>query len=503
MSALQQLIQQARNSQQAGDWVAAESHLRQVLRIDPAHAEALTQLGVLAAQQKRLHEAESHLRRAVCQAPQASNPLFHLANLLADADRLDEAIACYLQLLEIAPRSVAGWFNLGRTLQDAGRFEEATECYTTALLLEPRFSDARLNRGISLRCLGRLDESQRCFTELLQHNPEDAQAHLQRGLTALSAGNWADGWEEYEWRWRAEAEPRQLPLPLWNGEKSPQQKVLVLSEQGIGDEVMFASCLPDLLERVGQCVVECESRLVPLFARSFPRAKVVAAEIDPASPSFPPCDSYLPIGSLPRFFRRSEDAFPRQQSFLQADEAAVSRWRTRFDEELGAGWRIGISWRGGRKPEIRRSRSTPLSQWRPVFGIPGVQFVNLQYGETADEREQLAGETGVLIHDWPEGNPLLDLDSFAARLKALDLVISVDNSTVHLAGALGVPTWVLLPFAADFRWQHRRKTTPWYPSVRLFRQPSPGDWASVLREVAALLEKKHAGAALPERKTAG
>lgn len=399
------------------------------------------------------------------------------ANRLADAEQFDAAIDRYRALLTRDPRCTAAWFNLGRTLQDAERYEESAASYLKAIELEPGFRDAGLNLGIVLRILGRTDDAVSLFDELIHADPDDAQAHLQRSLTRLAAGDFAVGWDEYTWRWKAEARPqRQFDRPAWDGSELPGT-LLVTAEQGVGDEIQFASCLPDVLQRVGHCILECEPRLVPLFARSFPTIDAV-----PTTVSRNDFDAHVSIGDLPRLFRRSSDDFPEGQSWLVANPAAVEHWKSRF-ATLGDGPTIGVAWRGGCKPAVRHSRSTPLASWRPVLQTPNVKFVNLQHGDVSEElgelKEAVSG-AGV--------DPLRDLDGFAALVAALDLVISVDNSTVHLAGALGVPVWTLLPFAADFRWMQSTDRSPWYPTMRLFRQRTPGDWDDVIQNAARDLE---------------
>jgi hypothetical protein len=235
-----------------------------------------------------------------------------------------------------------------------------------------------------------------------------------------------------------------------------------------------------------RCILECDPRLVALFRRSYPQMDVVAES--EATPKLPH-DVQLPIGSIAQFVRRDLASFPDRRGFLVPDESRVAAWRNRY-RELPAGFTVGISWRGGADAERQRRRSIPLDRWRPLLETPGVNFVALQYGEHEDELRAVERTAGIPIHRWPDADPLRDLDGFAARIAALDLVISVDNSTVHFAGGLGVPGWVLLPFDPDWRWMLDHDDSPWYPSLRLFRQPRPGDWAPVLQDVCRELRER-------------
>jgi hypothetical protein len=260
----------------------------------------------------------------------------------------------------------------------------------------------------------------------------------------------------------------------------------VYAEQGVGDEIMFASCLPDVLEGAGGCIVECDRRLVPLFARSFPKAKVVE-RVEVAEGELPEelmTDVKVAMGSLPLFFRTDISRFPQQERYLVADAGKVQQWRERY-RERGEGKKIGISWRGGSKPGTRLARSIGLEKWRDIFGVSGVEFINLQYGDCAAEIKEAEEKLGVRIYDWADADPLRDLDGAAAQIAALDLVISVDNTTVHMAAALGVPVWVMLPVGCDWRWIRGYDDTPWYKTVRLYRQERAGEWEEVLERVVS------------------
>ena len=252
---------------------------------------------------------------------------------------------------------------------------------------------------------------------------------------------------------------------------------------------MFASCIPELIDRAGLCIVECDKRLVPLFARSFPESKVIPRVNtgDQCTSDLPSADMRIALGSLPKFFRSDLLNFPQQRAYLQPDNRKVALWRNRYSN-LGTGMKIGISWRGGSKPSEKLARSTTLTHWSRLFSLTNVHFINLQYGDCAHELKEAKEKSGVTIHNWEDSDPLKDLDTFAAQINALDLVISVDNSTVHMTGALGIPVWTMLPYACDWRWMREFEDTPWYKTVRLFRQSEQGDWNDVFDRIFSSLK---------------
>jgi ADP-heptose:LPS heptosyltransferase len=305
----------------------------------------------------------------------------------------------------------------------------------------------------------------------------------------LHSGNFAKGWRKYEWRFlKKDAVPRYLSHPRWDGSPLKHKALLVHAEQGVGDHIMFASLFHEIIKQCNHCIIECDNRLVPLFSRSFPMSIVVPVTKDKYPPGLPSIDFKIPMGSLPLFFRPNIETFPQEKSYLIPDTQKTEEWRKRF-KELGDGLRVGISWRGGKEAGVRQIRSTTLEQWADLFVLEEIQFVNLQYGDCAKELQEAREKLGVTIYDWEDADPLKDLDDFAAQISALDLLISVDNSTVHMAGALGIPAWALLPKGCDWRWMKDLDDTPWYASVRLFRQKRHGDWREVFKNISLNLKQ--------------
>lgn len=410
----------------------------------------------------------------------------NLGSAYTSLEKHEEAIACYESALQIDAANAKAHFNLGNVYKDLGQSTEASACYRRALYVDPGLTEAHINLGVVLQQMGRLEDALASHDRAVEQRPDDAEAHFHRAGTLLLKGDYARGWDEYEWRWRYDLTPRKFAAPAWHGEDLARETLLVHGEQGVGDEIFFASCIPDVLALSRHCLIECDPRLVPLFARSFPLAEVVARPLSNEDVELAGVTVQTPAGSLPRFVRRTSADFPKRLRYLAACPKKRRDWSGRL-AELGHGLKVGISWRGGGKATQLRRRSTALAEWQSVFAVPGVKFVDLQYGTTPAELVEAAGLLDAPLQHWDDLDPLKDLDGFAALVAELDLVISVDNATVHMAGALGVPVWNLLPFAPTWRWQLGRNETAWYPSMRLLRQSKLGDWGPVFEEVTSHL----------------
>jgi hypothetical protein len=299
------------------------------------------------------------------------------------------------------------------------------------------------------------------------------------------SGDYATGWPEYETRlFNPASSSRPDPFARWNGGNPSGRRVLVYGEQGLGDEIMFASCLPDLMAAGAQCVVECHPALERLFARSFPAATVYGARPDrrvPEAIRSSGIDCAVPMGSLPLYYRRSVGDFPSRRGYLRADPDRVLHWRERL-RALGGGFTVGVSWRGGTYVSRTGQRSIPLEAWLPILRRPGLRFVSLQYTQDALQAVQTLREShGIEISHWSEA--IDDYDETAALVAALDLTLTVCTAIAHLAGALGRPLWVMAPTNAEWRYGRSGDTMAWYPSARIFRQTRAGDWNDVIARV--------------------
>ena len=370
---------------------------------------------------------------------------------------------------------------LGSVLQNMHCPDQALAYYEKAHGFDPDDPELLNNLGIVLRELGRLDAAIAKFDAAIARNPDFVLARWHRALAYLLRHDFARGWPDYELRLvSAELPLRTAHYPRWDGGALGGRSLLVYAEQGLGDEIMFASCLPQVIVASRHCVVECSPRLETLFRRSLPQASVYSST---AGGDPPPAvreagiDAQVAMGSLPQFLRRSWSDFPRHRGYLQADPQRVQIWRERL-AMLGPGLKVGISWQGGTQLSRRPLRSIPLARWAPLLQSPGVQCVSLQYTECGAEIAAVEAATGVRIADWREVRD--DLEHTAALITALDLVISVCTAVIHLGGALGRPVWVLAPYSPEWRYGIVGDAMPWYPSVRVYRQPRFGAWEPVI-----------------------
>ena len=462
---------------------------RRALELGGREPDILNNVANVLCKQEQYGEAIPLLQEIIRDFPQHPAAYLSLGNALMAQDEHQEALSCLQQAARLDPGKAEVHCSLGNALLAMGEGPRAVDSLNEALRLDPESAEAVNSLGCAWHFLGDFDAARDSYRRALELRPDYTEARFNLALIDLLQGDFQQGWAGYEAGLHTTFRNLpHLPLPCWEGVAAGVGAVLVYGEQGIGDEIMFASCLPDLVKTVPEVVLACNERLRRLFSRSFPHVNVVAGmgrEEDEAAwlARLPKVDAWLGTGSLPRHFRPDAASFPRQHAFLVADEARVQAWKARY-EMLGTGLTVGISWRGGNKPHVRALRSIALPQWREILRIPGVRFVNLQYGHCQEELDEVRSALGVTVHHWDDSDPLGDLDDFAAQVKALDLVISVDNSTVHMAGALGVPVWTLLPASADWRWLQAGDDTLWYESVKLYRQEKAGAWQPVVQRVA-------------------
>lgn len=404
----------------------------------------------------------------------------------------DDAIAQFRRALELNPDFAEAHSNLGYVLfREMEAFDEGALHIEKALTLEPDYPVALCNWAMVLQQRGRMEEALALCDKLLAADPAFSEARVNRALMLLTRGDFAAGWRDYEERklvW-SRAITLDVPAPDWSGCALAGGTIVVLAEQGLGDEIMFASCLPQVVAQAGRCIVECSPKLERLFARSFPNAVVVGkgAWRDALAPDARPPDWRVAIGSLPAFFRNTLADFPSRKAYLRADPGRVAYWRGRL-ETLPGRRKIGISWRGGLSATRSTLRSIPLALWSDVLLCPDADFVSLQYSDCAQEIEE-ALDAGCTVHTWHEA--IDDYDETAALVSALDLVVSVQTAVVHLAGALGTPVWALIPQTPEWRYGQAGETLPWYGSVRLIRQYSSADWRAVLETVSAELRSRN------------
>lgn len=407
------------------------------------------------------------------------------------AGKLDAAVECYQSYLALHPNDTNARNDMGVALQRLGRHEEALRCYETVMQAAPNKADAWYNAALIHHLRGHGTQAEKYYLGALHADPQHPEAHREYSMLRLVRGDFSESvWSSFRHRRNCEGfkpTENQCPASLWNGEPLEGKTILAYGEQGLGDEILFASCYPDIIVRAAQCIIETEPRLEKLFRRSFPSATVIGRQREAEIAEHYPAIAYkVPCGDLPLHFRQSLEAFPRRDAYLYADNEAVERWR-RVLGGLGAGLKIGISWRGGTERTGQAYRSIDLEQWRAVLSIPGIHFVSLQYGECEADLAY-ASKLGLQVHHWPEA--IADYDETAALVCALDCVITVTTSLAHLAGALGQTVWILTNTAPRWCYMAQGTTTPWYPSARISRQTRAGNWDEVMGQVAAALAQE-------------
>ena len=490
------------------------------LALKPDQPELLSQIGNLLVGQDRLDEAKSAFRRAVALKPNSPELLCNLGVALNNMELSDEAIESFNRALELRPDFAEALTNLGVALQVVGRLAEADTVLTRAVALKPDLAAAHTNLGMLRGTQDRVDEAIACYRHAISLQIDAMEAHqnlcavllmhgqvddaIEAGRRAieispnhhasrfnlstalLTAGEFAEGWEDYEARPSHKEAGRRLKHgPLWRLEAPRGSRVLVYSEQGLGDSIHFARYVRLVEARGDRVVLETRGPLRRLMS-SLGKATL----IEPNEP-VPEVDYQISLVSLPRAFGTRLDTIPADVPYLRANENDVARFRARF---AGEKLSIGLVWRGNPNHKNDRNRSLDPTLLGPLFNVDGVRFVSLQ-------KQPRDGDLDLLRRLGPIEDPTSELKDFAdtaALIEALDLVISVDTSVAHLAGALAKPVWILLPSSGDWRWLIDREDSPWYPTARLFRQASYRDWPSVIERVAAALREKAAHAPVRE-----
>jgi tetratricopeptide (TPR) repeat protein len=461
----------------------AAASYRRAIEIQPEYAKVHFNLGHMLNETGRADDAIESYPRAIEFQPEYAEAHQNLGNVFRDQGQSGDAIASYRRAIEFQPDYAEAHANLGNALKDLGRFEDAAEAHEKAIRLKPDLAQAYSNLGSVRQEQGRFGEAAANYQKALAGDLNCAEFHLNLGLVRLLTGDFDNGWQEYDWPLRTQEfslRRAEHDKPLWDGSPISGKRLLVCSEQGVGDEILFAGLIPNLIERGIDVILESDARLLPLFSRSFPSITGIAKGCEDQA-----FDFHIPSGGLGRVLRPSLGSFPEPTPYLVADPKLCTELRDLYHDQ-GTGALVGISWYSN-SPESGRQCSLTLPELRPLLETPEVTFIDLQYGDTADQRSAFARETGIdIVHD-DQIDQMVDLDAFAAQVSAMDLVLSIDNSTVHMAGALGVPTWAMLRPAHYWCWGLDRDDSPWYPSLRLFRQDTPGDWSGILERVCVAL----------------
>jgi tetratricopeptide (TPR) repeat protein len=459
---------------------------RRALELKPDYVEAHYDLGIALKDQGKLDEAVVCYRRALELKPGFAMARNNLGVALKDQGKPDEAAACWRRALELKPDYAEARNNLGAAFKELGKLDEAVACYRRALELKPDYAEAHSNLGLALNDQGKLDEAVACCRRALELKPDFADAHWSQSLMSLLIGDFPRGWAEYQWRWKAkQCRQRDFSQPLWDGRPLEGKTILLHAEQGLGDTIQFIRYAPLVKQSGARVLAECQKPLVRLLAGCRGVDELVGAGDD-----LPPFDVHAPLLSLPGIFRTSLKTIPVDLPYLFADPGLIGHWR----QELRGitGFKVGIAWRGNPEHRNDRVRSIPLSCFEPLAGLPGIHLLSLQKGAGAEE-----------LQETRDHFPVVDLGSrldeasgafmdTAAVMMNLELVITCDTAAAHLAGALGAAVWVAIPFAPDWRWLLDRSDSPWYPTMRLFRQDRRGDWQGVFRRIEVALGQQMA-----------
>jgi len=444
----------------------------------PDYAEAHYNRGNLLIGRGNKEMALASYDRAITLNPSYVQAYVNRGNVLKELKRFDEALVSYDRAIALAPDYAEAYDNRGTVLKELGQIEASLASYDRAIALDPAYAAAYNNRGIALQAVGRFDEALRSYQRALEVDSSYAPAQWSIALLKLLEGDYTEGWKMYEWRWQdtQKSALRVFPQPLWLGEVSLLAKTLLIhGEQGLGDDIQFCRYALLAVAQGAEVILEVPSALVTLMKTLGPHICVVKnGDATPAT------DYQCPAMSLPLAFKTTMANIPAKVPYLFADSAKIQQWQKRLGEKTLP--RVGLVWSGRPEHKNDHNRSIPLKLLEGILQLP-MEFHALQK-EVRNEDASLLQQFDCL--HW-HGEELQDFTDTAALIDVMDVVISVDTSVAHLAGALNKPVWVLLPFLPDFRWMLERTDSPWYPSARLFRQRAPGGWKDVIEGVEAAL----------------
>ena len=461
----------------------AVAHYDTALAINPDDAEALYNRGNSLHAMARFDDAIISYQNALSLNPAHADAYYNLGNALQAWKRFDDAIATYDKVALLEPSFALAYLNRGNALRELRFYGDAIASYDKAISVKHDFTDAFSNRGGVLKDLKRFDEALSSYLSALSIDPKDAEVYWNISLTLLLLGNFKDGLEFYEWRKKIKRTlgNRPFPKPLWLGQESLSRKrILIHEEQGIGDIIQFCRYLTHLEDRGAEVIFAVAPRLHGLAASLGGRIEI--RSIENVSLDF---DFHCPLMSLPRAFNTDLTSIPSTTPYLFANGEQVTALRRDLLQK-GARKICGLSWRSSNS-STGRSRSVSLPDLFDHVDPRDFLFVNLQYGDVSQEIADLRDQRGVEVISIPAIDNFNDIDGFAALVDACDLIVTIDNTTAHLAGAMNKKTFVMLPYVPDWRWMLDRNDSPWYPSMRLFRQPSHGDWNSVFKKIRKAL----------------
>lgn len=462
---------------------AADLH-RRALRLQPLNVAALSNLGAEHRDRGRPQAALAAFRAALAVRPDHPDLLFNLTLVLEALRRPHETIVVGRRALALRPDHADVLCAVAEARRELGALAESTEASARVLALRPDYPEALVNLANTLQEQGILDAAEAAYRRALRLRPGFADAHWNLGLLDLLQGRYATGWRGYEWRWRLpgfQHDAARFRQPWWTGEEGGGRTMLLHTEQGLGDAIQFVRFVPAVVARGWRVVLEVPPALMELFAA------LPGVILAPRGRELPPFDVHCPLLSLPGIVATTRDTIPAAVPYLAVPPERVAAWRARMP---AGGVRVGIVWQGNPQFPGDRRRSVPLEWLAPLAWVPGVRLVSLQKNHGLDQLDRLSASLAA-----PSLGPGFDtLADTAAAMAALDLIVTSDTGLAHLAGALGRPVWVALQAVPDWRWGLNGEDCPWYPTMRLFRQTTPGDWAPVFARITAALANRAATA---------
>lgn len=502
---------------QTGQFERAVELISKAIKIDPRNAEAYYNRGIALKELKRHGDALASYDKAISLKRNYTEAYYNRGIVLLELFRFEDALASNDKAILLKPEFAEAYNNRGNALKELRRYEDVLVSCDKAIALKPDYAEAHINRGIALKELRRLDEALASYNRAIAIKPDHpeaysnrgralqdlkrldeafasydraialkpdyAEAYLNKSLCLLLRGEFSEGWKLYDWRWKQKesiSKPLFTDKPSFNFED--RKRVLVWAEQGVGDEIMFASILSELGNLCAKLIVQVDARLIPLFSRSilqdvlfFPKNSVVPQDL---------YDQQLPMGSIGKYLRNDEASFIQSRfGYLKADSRRSDDIRS-FLTINGRQRICGISWRS-KNEKTGMSRSLTLNNFLESLSVRDYSFVSLQYGDTDEEISNAKAELGIDVISCGQVDNFNDLDGLASLIQACDVVVSIDNTTVHLAGALGKDVRILLTRIPDWRWQLDRDDSPWYASATLYRQSDDGDWANAFAKIRA------------------
>jgi len=462
----------------------AKSYQMKAIELKPDLAEAYSNLGNILKDLGKLHEAEKSLRKAIEIKPYLTNSHYNLGIILFDLYKLKEAESFQRKAIELNPNFAEAHCSLGNILKDLGKLQEAEKSLLKAIELKPNFAIAHCTLGSILRDLGKLNQAESSHLKAIEIDPDLAEAHLNLSMVLLTKKRFKEGWNQYEWRWKVKNKNKMLKTSKPEWEQGNNGKVLIWAEQGIGDEILFASLIPEFTKNINQLILKVDKRLIPLFKRSFDK-KIIYVNKESHINELD-YDYHIAIGSLPKFLRNSKESFKKgKTSYLKSDTRKTNLFRHKLTNQKYKKV-VGISWKSDSK--INKHKSISIEEF--ILGIYSndVCFVSLQYGDTKEEIKSIKEKYGINIFEITEVNNFNDIDGLAAVINACDLVVSIENMIFSLAGSLGVKSKILLTKNCLFYNRVNNLESYWFPSQEFFKQGSSNEWGEALRQIKKTID---------------